>query len=317
MKSHSSRARSECAVGTPGSTATLGWVLDGVETAEELWQAEARWWLRVEDMLKQCSALAAAADHSPRTQAAPEAVVRPGLHTQRKLKTHRSGPGGEPGNPAVSDAGDLGRRIASRRTARRLTRQQLGRRAGISPAFIEYLETQAESIVGLSAATLLRLADALQTTPEELAGGGRDRPPGQGAPGMRPRLTAMRREECLRRLAPGGVGRVVFQAGDELLALPVNFRVVDGDIVFRTAEGGPLTHVVAAKLASFEVDHLDEASGEGWSVLAQGSGRLVSAPDEKARLEQAHIKPWPGGARPVFIRFEPSRLSGRRIRTSW
>ena len=41
---------------------------------------------------------------------------------------------------------------------------------------------------------------------------------------------------------------------------------------------------------SFEVDHLDEALTEGWSVLMSAEGRVVSDPTEQANGED----PWRG-----------------------
>jgi hypothetical protein len=143
----------------------------------------------------------------------------------------------------------------------------------MDPGYLEYLEG---SVASLTSGSLLRLAAALETTADALAGGGIERPPGARGAGPSPTLEELERHECLRLLEGGGVGRIVFLTPAGPSALPVNFRLVDGDVVFRTAEGGTLDRAVGAEAAiGFEVDHLDEALAEGWSVLIHGHARPV------------------------------------------
>ena len=178
--------------------------------------------------------------------------------------------------------------------------------------YLEYLEG---AVASVSSGSLLRLAGALETTADELAGGGIELPPGRGGAGRAPVLDELSREEGERLLAGGGVGRVVFatEAGPE--ALPVNFRVLDGDVVFRTAEGGALARVVGAGApVAFEVDHVDEALAEGWSVLIRGQARPIVEADELARVKELGVEPWAGGERGVFVRLAAETLTGRRIR---
>jgi len=125
----------------------------------------------------------------------------------------------------------------------------------------------------------------------------------------------MTRAECEERLAGGGVGRFVFASGTGPAALPVNFRLLDGDIVFGTRTHGVLTAAVAADgRVGFEVDQIDDAMSEGWSVAISGRARLVEDPDGLARVAELGIEPWPGGHREAVIRIETETISGRRIR---
>ena len=208
--------------------------------------------------------------------------------------------------------GDLGRRVAHRREELGWTREQLAQRAGMAAGYVEYLEEQSARV---STASLANLASALNTTVNELLGGSVELPPGQRRPAAQPTLQTLGEEECRRLLAAGGVGRVVFDADRGPVALPVNYGVVDGDIVFRTAEGTGPTLVSDAVPVSFEVDHVDDAMSEGWSVLVTGRLRRVSA-DELRQLEKLGVEPWAGGARTVYLRLEPREVSGRRIRGS-
>jgi nitroimidazol reductase NimA-like FMN-containing flavoprotein (pyridoxamine 5'-phosphate oxidase superfamily) len=121
-------------------------------------------------------------------------------------------------------------------------------------------------------------------------------------------------EECLSLLQPGGVGRVGFTSAEGVVILPVNFALAGKTIVFRTAPDTVLAAHGNAPV-SFEADRLDEARREGWSVLVQGHAHKVTSEHEVQRLENAtHLEPWASGARDVYVRITPVRISGRRIR---
>jgi hypothetical protein len=63
-----------------------------------------------------------------------------------------------------------------------------------------------------------------------------------------------------------------------------------------------------------EVDHIDEALCQGWSVLVRGPAHRVAHPAELRRLqEDAVVWPWPGGEGEVYVRIVPREITGRRI----
>jgi nitroimidazol reductase NimA-like FMN-containing flavoprotein (pyridoxamine 5'-phosphate oxidase superfamily) len=138
--------------------------------------------------------------------------------------------------------------------------------------------------------------------------------PGQRRAATYPKLETLSDEECTRLLRDGGVGRFVFNTDRGPEAVPVNYRLLDGDVVFRVAADTSLAAVADMELVSFEVDHVDEAMSSGWSVLVTGPVRRVS-PDEFRRLEDLGIEPWAGGQRSVYLRIDLRDVSGRRIRT--
>lgn len=207
-------------------------------------------------------------------------------------------------------AGDLATRVTHRREELGLTHDEVARRAGMAVGYLRHLEQS--PAVSLMSGALLRLAIALETTPEFLRGGTVHRPPGPGRAGPHPRLEVWNREQCEAHLAAGGVGRFVFLGEEGPVALPVNFRFLDGDIVFRTRAAGPLA-AAAGTAVSFEVDRIDEAMSEGWSVLVTGRARRIDDAAELARLEELGLEPWPGGRRRAVIRVEAASISGRSI----
>jgi nitroimidazol reductase NimA-like FMN-containing flavoprotein (pyridoxamine 5'-phosphate oxidase superfamily) len=122
--------------------------------------------------------------------------------------------------------------------------------------------------------------------------------------------------ECFDLLEPGGIGRVGFTSADGIMMLPVNFAVTGKTIIFRTAPDTLLALYADARV-SFEVDRLDEALHEGWSVLVHGHAHKVTDEREVKHLEdRTHLEPWAAGARDVYVRIAPTRISGRRIQPS-
>jgi transcriptional regulator with XRE-family HTH domain len=210
-----------------------------------------------------------------------------------------------------SRSGDLGRRVAERRRELGLSREDVALRAGMHSSYLDYLEHSPDA--ALTAGALLRLAAALETTPEFLRGGHVDRPPGPGRAGPHPHLDTLSREECERHLAGGGVGRFVFLAPQGPVALPVNFRYHDGNVLFRTRPKGALA-AAAGTTVSLEVDQIDEPMSEGWSVLVSGHAKLVDDPTELQQAANLGIEPWPGGPREALMRIETETITGRRIR---
>ena len=126
--------------------------------------------------------------------------------------------------------------------------------------------------------------------------------------------------ECMRLIAPGGIGRLVFAGRYDLTVLPVNYKLHNGAILFRTAQHGATDEDLRTGIAhaeyqvAFEVDDFDQAAREGWSVLIQGPAHHVDSAAEREQVAAAGVEPWPGGVREHFIRITPTRVTGRRIR---
>ena len=213
--------------------------------------------------------------------------------------------------PLTGGPGDLGRRLSCRREELQLSRRQLAELAGMSVPYVEYLETHPATP---TQAALRQLAAALRTTPQTLLGAGASEPPGRAGPSGHPVLQTLTAAECYDLLSPGGVGRVAFTAADGPVVLPVNYAMVGQTVIFRTAPDTLLTGYLDGP-AGFEVDRLDEALSQGWSVLVTGRAVRVTSEAEVRHLAQhAGVRPWAGGARDVYVRIIPRRITGRRIR---
>ncbi|WP_406164776.1 pyridoxamine 5'-phosphate oxidase family protein [Streptomyces sp. NBC_00996] len=248
----------------------------------------------------------------------PDAHIRhlehgqPGTTHETQPYTGDAEPAPAAGSPTgTPNPGDMGRRVGVERRRQGLTLEETARRARMSPHYLAYLE---ERPADPTMAALIRLADALGTTATALLGGGMDLPPGQGHALLQPQLRDLDPDECRTLLSTHGVGRVAVSASDGRPAVvPVNYEVVDEAIVFRTAPDSVAAAAVEREVA-FEVDHVDEALSQGWSVLAVGPASVVTEPDAVRRLTRhAHTTPWAGGEREMWVSIRPTSLTGRRI----
>jgi Pyridoxamine 5'-phosphate oxidase len=118
----------------------------------------------------------------------------------------------------------------------------------------------------------------------------------------RPELEELVEAECLRLITPGGIGRLAYSGRYGPTVLPVNYRLYDGTIVFRTAQDSPTDEDLRTGIANaeykvaFEIDEIDLAAREGWSVLVQGPMHHVQSETERASVLKAGVETWPGGA---------------------
>lgn len=213
----------------------------------------------------------------------------------------------------VGEPGDLGRRVRERRHELGLTRDEVAERAAMDPGYLHYLEQRADAQP--SSTTMMHLAAALKTTVMRLQGQGFDRPVGSGQPpdGI-PTIEVLDRPASLALIRRGGIGRLSFVTERGPVALPVNFRMLDEDVVFHTGDGSIRASVRSGGRLGLEVDHLDDTLGEGWSVLVTGPSTELRDPDELRRATELGIQSWAGEERPITIRLTGEEITGRQIR---
>jgi nitroimidazol reductase NimA-like FMN-containing flavoprotein (pyridoxamine 5'-phosphate oxidase superfamily) len=124
----------------------------------------------------------------------------------------------------------------------------------------------------------------------------------------------LERQECLELVRAESVGRVALTARALPVVLPVNFALLDGDIVWRSAQGTKLNDASAGFVVAFEVDHYDPDHREGWSVMIQGLAHVVTDPDQLGRAKLLPLESWAlEGAADRYVRLVPNIVTGVRI----
>jgi nitroimidazol reductase NimA-like FMN-containing flavoprotein (pyridoxamine 5'-phosphate oxidase superfamily) len=130
-------------------------------------------------------------------------------------------------------------------------------------------------------------------------------------------LEELSRADCLGLLATASVGRVGLLVDGRPEVLPVNYAL-DGDtVLFRTAEGTVLNQA-AFSVVAFEVDHVDEATRIGWSVMVQGGATYIgdAIDPTSERLRQLSLITWAPGRRQCWFRVDADKITGRRLRVT-
>ena len=123
-------------------------------------------------------------------------------------------------------------------------------------------------------------------------------------------------DECRRLLALAGasgeVGRLAMSREGPPHLVPLNFSVCGDDILIRLGPGFAAYHL-DGETVTFEIDHSESYSRKGWSVLAEGTARVLTY-DEVAQLGRnvPHPTVMEPGMRVFAIRLET--VSGRSIR---
>jgi len=99
------------------------------------------------------------------------------------------------------------------------------------------------------------------------------------------------------------------------LVWPVNYSMVEDDIVFRTSPHSLLGTMAWNRHLAFEVDRIDLDREDGWSVLATGTGEMVEDLAELALIRTFRDPhPWAGGpSRLLYVRLRWVGLTGREL----
>jgi nitroimidazol reductase NimA-like FMN-containing flavoprotein (pyridoxamine 5'-phosphate oxidase superfamily) len=126
-------------------------------------------------------------------------------------------------------------------------------------------------------------------------------------------LELLTEDQAQGLLAAGEVGRVGITIGALPAIFPVNYRLIDGSIVFRTAPGSRMSAAAEGTVVAFEVDDYQLADRSGWSVLAIGRADVIHDLAVSSMVLDARLQPFADGSRTAIVRIEPTFISGRRI----
>ena len=126
-------------------------------------------------------------------------------------------------------------------------------------------------------------------------------------------LVVLSRGQCLRLLRRSRIGRVIVSVGALPAAFPVNYALLDDDVVIRSAPGTKLSAALDGAVVGVQVDKIDPVLESGWSVLIQGTSSVLSEPEDLERARRLHLRTWAPGDRPYFVRIRSELVSGRRL----
>ncbi len=128
------------------------------------------------------------------------------------------------------------------------------------------------------------------------------------------RLESLDRAQCLDLLGSEEIGRLAYLLDGRPRIAPVNYRLLDGDVVFVSRPGAKLDAAIHQQTVAFEVDSVEAWAQAGWSVLVQGVAAVVSEPVELAALGSRLPPLWAPTREHSLVRITPTDISGRRVR---
>ena len=125
-------------------------------------------------------------------------------------------------------------------------------------------------------------------------------------------LTVLGTTACLALLRSAEVGRLGMCVAGRPEIFPINFAVVEDQLVFATAEGTKLAAAFVSGTVAFEVDGEDPSTGDAWSVVVKGPVQEIPMHD---LLDETAFPlfPWSATPKSRFLRVVPEEISGRRF----
>jgi len=149
--------------------------------------------------------------------------------------------------------------------------------------------------------------------------------PGGSAPpgpeiGARRVVERLDEASCTELLSAGRIARLIYNSRFGPVALPSEYKIHEGSIVFRTYQATFTEEDLRTGIAHaeyqvvVEVDHVDPDAREGWVVLVRGTAHQVDTEAERASISNVGLESWVEGEPEHFIRVEPISIAGQRIR---
>ena len=129
-----------------------------------------------------------------------------------------------------------------------------------------------------------------------------------------PTFEQLDRSQCLELLATSRFGRFGTTLDAMPAVLPVNFGLLDDDVLVRTTPGTRLDAAVTNRVVAFEVDWYSEDSKKGWSVQLRGVASEITDLAELAEADAVGIyhMALPGVPK-RYLRISTIDMTGRRF----
>ncbi len=128
-------------------------------------------------------------------------------------------------------------------------------------------------------------------------------------------LEEIDRESCLALLATEHLGRLGVVVDGRPVVYPMHY-VLDGETVVLRTNPGAKHRAAPLSRVCFEVDHVDWARREGWSVLVDGTAQdITSTLDADSERRRALATgSWAPGPLEAVLEVVPREITGRRLR---
>lgn len=120
-------------------------------------------------------------------------------------------------------------------------------------------------------------------------------------------------QECWRLLGEASVGRLAVIVDDHPDVFPVNYKVDNGSLVFRTGTGTKRNALDAGTPVAVEADSVSAERGTAWSVVVKGRAELETPAQQISEAVRSALFPWQGIGKDNLVRIVPESVTGRRF----
>ena len=120
------------------------------------------------------------------------------------------------------------------------------------------------------------------------------------------------RDECLRHLAEGSVGRISMSSRALPAVLPVRYSLAGERILFWADPHDHPEAIDDNAVIGFQADAIDAVTHEGWSVMVVGRAVHVRPPEEITALEGSTPRGWAAAQGPL-VALSVDLVNGRRL----
>ena len=115
--------------------------------------------------------------------------------------------------------------------------------------------------------------------------------------------------ECWDLLHNNAFARLALSVGNQPEIFPINYVVQGSTLLFRTSQGTKLAALTINESVALEIDGYDDLGG--WSVVVKGDAHAADWGDDYNEADVAGLRPWVATRKPVFVRVQPSEITGR------
>lgn len=122
---------------------------------------------------------------------------------------------------------------------------------------------------------------------------------------------AMSTQDAWRFLEHTSFGRLAVSVADVPNIFPINYLAHDGRLLMRTNPGTKLAQLTVNNAVAFEIDGIAES--EAWSVVVEGTARVVESQSEIDALDLLPLAPWIRTRKYTYVEITPSNVSGFRF----
>ncbi|PYI65240.1 flavin-nucleotide-binding protein [Arthrobacter livingstonensis] len=128
-----------------------------------------------------------------------------------------------------------------------------------------------------------------------------------------PQAEILDTQQCWKLLRETTIGRLAVTADGRPDVFPVNYKVDQETMIFRTGDGTKLSAMEADANVALEADAVSAEFGFAWSVVVKGRAVVVASTDTTLDTVGRALFPWQGVNKEHLIRIVPETVTGRRF----